>query len=326
MTDLTTNEQAPIEPAKHIFTLNGYLMLFSLIALLAAAGLIAFGIIGGYEVATGSYGTRTEIVKPYWWVGIPLGLLSLFGMCGFKVIDPKDVYVIQLFGTPLGVLDKQGFLWCNPLFSVKKHSYKVKNFETSDLKVNDANGSPIIVAAVVSWKVTNAELVEYELEDHTVFFNSQVEGHLRNIVRKYPYDEVESNSKERDNEMNCNRDEAVSLTLTQSIEEISEEILNSINEDVQKFGIEATAVNFNNLSYAPEIASAMTQKQQAKAIIAAKTELTEGVTDVVAKTISSLDKKEGFTISDADKSSLAKNLTLMLCTNREADAVINIDK
>ena len=201
----------------------------------------------------------------------------------------------------------------------------MKNFETSDLKVNDANGSPIIVAAVVSWKVTNAELVEYELKNHTVFFNSQVEGHLRNIVRKYPYDEVESNTKEGENEKNCNGDEVVSLTLTQSIAEISEEVLNSINEDVQKLGIEATAVNFNNLSYAPEIASAMTQKQQAKAIIAAKTELTEGVTNVVAKTISSLDKKEGFTMSGADKSSLAKNLTLMLCTNREADAVINID-
>lgn len=326
MTDSTTNEQSPTQPPKRIFTLNGYLMLFSLLALLGAAVLIALGIIGGYEVTSSAYGYRTEVVKPYWWVGIPLGLIALFGLCGFKVIDPKEVYVILLFGTPLGVLDKQGFVWCNPLYSVKKHSYKVKNFETSDLKVNDANGSPIIVAAVVSWKVTNAELVEYELENHTVFFNSQVEGHLRNIVRKYPYDEVESESNKDDAHKDCSRVEGSSLTLTQSIEEISEEILKSINEDVQQFGIEATAVNFNNLSYAPEIASAMTQKQQAKAIIAAKTELTEGVTDVVAKTISSLDEKEGFTISDHDKSSLAKNLTLLLCTNREADTVINLDK
>lgn len=242
---------------------------------------------------------------------VALGLLSSIR---FQRYYPNEVRVAQFFGTPLGVYDKQGFSWCNPLISMTKYTYKIRNFETDQLKINDKDGSPINVAAVIRWHVFNPEKAEYELENYLEFLRMQVEGNLRNVIRSYAYDSA-----------TCKDGEQTELTLSHSTEEVTEEILTSINEDITPFGLKAVDVSFNSLAYAPEIAAVMTQRQQAKAIVESKRELSEGVVEVVESTIEKLKASDKVEISKNDESRLATNLTLLLCSHKEADPVINID-
>ncbi|MEF1302444.1 SPFH domain-containing protein, partial [Vibrio owensii] len=239
---------------------------------------------------------------------------AAFCLFGLNIIGPNEVRVAQFFGTPLGVYDKQGFSWCNPLIGMTKYSYKIRNFETDELKINDKGGSPINVAAVIRWHVINPEKAEYELENYLEFLGIQVEGNLRNVIRSYPYDSG-----------TCEEGKQTETTLSHSTEEVTAEILQTINKDIMPFGLKAVDVSFNSLAYAPEIAAVMTQRQQAKAVVEAKRELSEGVVKVVESTIEKLKKSEKLKLSNDDESRLATNLTLLLCSHKEAEPVINID-
>lgn len=332
MTESTSESAVNVQvPSKEIFTINGYLMLFIICFIVFSALMIGFGVIGTktvQSVSSYSLATRYTETTPYRWFSIPLGVLAFFCLIGLKTLGPKEVRVVQLFGTPLGVFKKEGLHWINPFFSTTLLNYRVKNFETDVLKINDANGSLITLSAVVSWRVANPELVVYELDDFDEFFSSQVEGNIRNVAGKYPYEHVAEFGDDKDSEIDGDREKADAgtiATLTQSTDEISKEIIKSINEDVTKYGLEAIDVSFNKMGYAPEIAAAMTQAQQAKMVVKAKRELTISIVKIAANAVRNLSEEDDIKLSDNDKSRLATNLTLMLSTNREVDTVISLD-
>ncbi|WP_210499576.1 SPFH domain-containing protein [Vibrio crassostreae] len=257
--------------------------------------------------------------KGAWLVAIVLVIFGLFTMTGLTTINPNDVMVAQLFGERKGTVSGEGFIWTNPLLSLKRYDYQQKNFETQEIKINDKNGSPIIVGGVFNWRVTDAEKVCFEIHDHESFLESLAEGSLRELVRKYPYDYTERDTDTDDKE---NEEE----TLIHASEAVSAEIIKDINEDLKDAGMEVIGFKFTQLSYAPEIAALMTQRQQASATVQAKREIAQGITKVVEDTIKSIEDSGKIKMSDEDKSSLAKNMLLLLCSNREAETVITLDK
>lgn len=304
---------------KEITSLNGFFMMSVVFALVAVSVGLFFKWIGAVSVID-FYGSA-EIDHPYRWWSIGVFVIALIQLAGFTSIEPREVLVVQLFGTPKGKLSKTGFRWSNPFYSAVTFSKKERNFETNELKVNDANGSPLLVAGVVRWQITDPAALYYSLDDSDepgVFFSTQAEGNIRNVVKIYPYDVSTEEKEGKDGQ------EPVQ-TLTSSTDKITNEILDAINKDVAKFGIRATNVNFNNLSYAPEIANAMTAKQQTKATLDAKKELTKGVTDLIGETLQQIERSSHITLTEQDKSALAKNLTLVLCSGKEVDPVIHID-
>lgn len=318
MTDKTNDIDMDIA-SREVFSYSGFFMLLVLLALVGLSVGLFFEWIGAVTV-TDFYGGKA-IIYPYKWYSVGTAVIALFMLPGFAMLEPRDVYVIQLFGVPKGKLSKQGFRWVNPFYSAYKFSTKERNFETSELKINDANGAPILIAGIVRWHINNPVAMYYQLEDSNHperFFSSQVEGNFRNVVKQHPYDTASSEEKD-------DKAEKVIPTLTSSSDEITKEILEAINTDVEQFGIKVTDVNFNNLCYAPEIANAMTAKQQTKTLLDAKKELTSGVTNLVGDTIKQLADNDDIKLTDQDKSALAKNLTLLLCSGKEVDPVINID-
>ena len=241
-------------------------------------------------------------------LGIILSLPVVgFLYAGFFTVNPNEGRVLQFFGSYIGTVRDPGLRWANPLYTKKRVSLRVRNFETSKLKVNDNRGNPIEIAAVVVWKVIDTAEAVFEVDDYINYVHVQSEAAVRNLATNYPYDAFEENE----------------VSLVGHLPEISEHLKKENQDRLAKAGIEIIESRISHLAYAPEIAQAMLRRQQATAIIAARRKIVEGAVGMVEHALDELATKEILELDEERKASMVSNLLVVLCSESETQPVIN---
>lgn len=226
---------------------------------------------------------------------------------GFFVVDPNEAKVLTLFGKYWGTVKHDGFHWANPLLTKRHISLRVRNFESTASKVNDLEGNPIEIAAVVVWKVTETAEACFEVDNYEHYVKVQSEAAVRNLATQYPYDAHEEGHK----------------SLRGNTQEIAEQLKVEVQERLAKAGVDVLEARINHLAYAPEIASAMLQRQQAGAIIAARQRIVEGAVGMVEMALDMLSKREVVTLDNDRKAAMVSNLLVVLCGDRNTQPVVN---
>jgi SPFH domain / Band 7 family len=246
--------------------------------------------------------------NPYGIVAAVLGLLLVtFLMFGHFMVHPNQGKVLQLFGKYRGTAKVQGLRWANPFLAKKAVSLRVRNFESSRLKVNDSDGNPIEIAAVVVWKVVETAEAVFEVDDFENYVHVQSESALRNLALSYSYDA---------------HDDAL-ISLRGHTKTVADHLQREIQDRLAKAGVEVIEARISHLAYAPEIAAAMLQRQQAGAIIAARQKIVEGAVGMVEMALGMLSQKEIVHLDDERKAAMVSNLLVVLCGERGAQPIVN---
>ena len=245
---------------------------------------------------------------------VPIKVSAVFaaGLCvflafGLFVVAPNQGKVLQLFGSYAGTEKTPGLRWANPLYSKQVVSLRVRNFESETLKVNDLHGNPIDLAAVVVWRVVDTAEAVFEVDNYEEFVAIQSESALRNMATSYPYDLHEGDT----------------IALRSNANEIAEILKGEIQERLGKAGVEVIESRISHLAYAQEIASAMLQRQQASAIIAARQKIVEGAVGMVEMALEKLSEKEVVELDEERKAAMVSNLLVVLCGDKAAQPVVN---
>ncbi len=257
-------------------------------------------------------------------------LTGFIGMFGFLAIAPNDSRVLLLFGEYKGTVVDSGFFWVNPFYTKKKVSLRVRNFETGSTttpeqkdaagkvlqaksrtmgrpsKVNDRDGNPIDISAVVVWKVVNTAEALFEVDDFEDFLEVQSEAALRNLATRHPYD---------------SEDHEVSLRGNTT--EVCEQLREDIQERLDKAGVDVIEARISHLAYSPEIAAAMLQRQQAQAVVAARTKIVEGAVGMVQMALDHLAEDNIVVLDDDRRAAMVSNLLVVLCSDRHTQPVVN---
>lgn len=279
---------------------GGLGLLLTVVGVLAG---IALTIVGGATASGGSQGLGATMIV----VGILLLITSLFCMSGVKMVAPGEARVIQLFGRYVGTIRTDGLRWVNPLTSASKISTRVRNHETAVLKVNDAYGNPIELASIVVWKVEDTAQALFEVDDFLEFVATQTEAAVRHIAIEYPYDAHEEDG----------------LSLRGNAEEITEKLAVELTARVEAAGVRIIEARFSHLAYAPEIASAMLQRQQAGAVVAARQQIVEGAVGMVEQALGRISEQGIVELDEERKAAMVSNLMVVLCGDRAAQPVLN---
>jgi len=251
-----------------------------------------------------------EAGRPYplLMVGVVLLVgLDLLITRGFFMVAPNEARVLQLFGDYAGTAKQPGLRWANPFYTRKKISIRVRNFESGKLKVNDAEGNPIEIAAVVVWRVVETAEATFEVDDYENYVRVQTESALRNAATSYPYDSHE--------------DAVVSLRGNTAV--VADHLQKEVQGRLNKAGVEAIEARISHLAYAPEIAAAMLQRQQAGAIIAARSRIVEGAVGMVEMALQMLSHKGIVTLDEERKAAMVSNLLVVLCGEKGAQPIVN---
>ena len=238
---------------------------------------------------------------------IPFLLLLIFLLAGLFVVNPNEGRVLLLFGRYKGTVKDQGLHWANPLLTKRRISLRVRNFETEHSKVNDTEGNPIEMASVVVWKVVDTAEASFEVDDYVNYVHVQSESALRNLATLYPYDTHEEDS----------------LSLRGNTDEIAGRLKIEIQSRLHKAGVEVLEARITHLAYAPEIASAMLQRQQAGAIIAARTLIVEGAVGMVEMALEKLSSQHIVDLDEERKANMVSNLLVVLCSDKATQPVLN---
>ena len=284
-------------------TLSGWLMVPVLLVAVAAT---VVGIVSTIQRLDESFGDRTN--TGILLVVLLLVLLSLvFCAFGFFIVNPNEAKVLTLFGKYSGSVKRDGFHWANPLLTKRHISLRVRNFESSQIKVNDLEGNPIEIAAVVVWKVTDTAEACFEVDNYEHYVKVQTEAAVRNLATQYPYDAYEDHHK----------------SLRGNTLEIAEQMKVEVQERLNKAGVEVLEARINHLAYSPEIASAMLQRQQAGAIIAARSRIVEGAVGMVEMALDLLSKRDVVELDNDRKAAMVSNLLVVLCGDRNTQPVVN---
>ncbi|MFD7558132.1 MULTISPECIES: SPFH domain-containing protein [unclassified Streptomyces] len=276
---------------------GGLALLLGLAGMVAGAGLIAAGAVQTAAAA------KVLLIAG----GIVLIVTSIFAMSGLNTVAPGEARVVQLFGRYRGTIRTDGLRWVNPLTSREKISTRVRNHETAVLKVNDAYGNPIELAAVVVWRVEDTARAVFEVEDFTEFVETQTEAAVRHIAIEYPYDAHDEGG----------------LSLRENAEEITEKLAAELHARVEAAGVSIIESRFTHLAYAPEIASAMLQRQQAGAVVAARKQIVEGAVGMVELALTRLAEEDIVDLDPERKAAMVSNLMVVLCGDRAAQPVVN---
>ena len=250
------------------------------------------------------------MLSPGGLASILLDALIIFLFAGLFVVNPNDARVLLLFGSYVGTARDPGLRWANPLYALsgrRRISLRVRNFETERSKVNDIDGNPIEIAAVVVWKVVDTAAAVFEVNHFINYVNVQSESAVRNLATRYPYD--------------AHEDQQVSLR--GSTEEIAAQLKTEIQGRVARAGVEVLEARITHLAYAPEIASAMLQRQQAGAIIAARGRIVEGAVSMVQMALDSLSDRNIVDLDDERKAAMVSNLLVVLCGDKPTQPVVN---
>jgi regulator of protease activity HflC (stomatin/prohibitin superfamily) len=273
---------------------SGYLMIFVL--LIAQIGL-------GYAVIRSLQAQAIPTLV----VAVIAFLVVLICWAGFLMVHPNEAKVLQLFGKYVGTTHEPGLRWANPFYAKVAVSTRIRNFESSQLKVNDANGSPIEIAAVVVWRVFDTAEALFEVDDYSDFVQIQSESALRNLGTTYPYEPHEG--------------ETISLRSNQ--DEIAEALVSEIQDRLTQAGVTVIEARITHLAYAPEIANAMLRRQQASAIIAARTQIVRGAVGMVHLALEELDENNIVQLDEERKAAMVSNLLVVLCSDESAQPVLN---
>ncbi|WP_233080461.1 SPFH domain-containing protein [Rheinheimera soli] len=274
-------------------------------------------------LATSRSGLMMLAVLPAAFVVSGLGLLALggplklvailalilvgIGFFGFYMVQPNQCAVLQLFGRYVGSDLQTGLRWANPFYSKQKVSLRVRNFESGKLKVNDHSGNPVEIAAVVVWKVVDSAEAVFEVEDYENFVSIQSEAALRFLASSYPYEAAEDGD----------------ISLRSNGPEVTDLLKGEIQARLEKAGVEVLEARISHLAYAPEIASAMLQRQQARAVVMARQQLVEGAVGMVELALARLSEKNMVQLDEERKAAMVSNLLVVLCGDHQVQPVIN---
>ena len=237
-------------------------------------------------------------------VALPLLLVMLVG---FFAVNPNEARVMTLFGRYAGSVKTDGFHWANPLLKRRLISLRIRNFESSQIKVNDLEGNPIEIAAVVVWRVVETAEAMFEVENFEHYVKVQTEAAVRNLATHYPYDAYVDGH----------------MSLRANTAEIAEKLKGEVQERLGKAGVEVLEARINHLAYAPEIAAAMLQRQQAGAIIAARQRIVEGAVGMVEMALDLLSTRGVVNLDNERKAAMVSNLLVVLCGDRNTQPVVN---
>ena len=226
---------------------------------------------------------------------------------GFFMVHPNEAKVLQLFGKYVGTVHEPGLKWANPFYSKTAVSTRVRNFESGRLKVNDSNGSPIEIAAVVVWKVFDTAEALFVVDDYEEFVKIQSESALRNLTTTYPYEPHEGES----------------LALRSNPVEIADALRDEIQDRLEQAGVTVVEARISHLAYASEIANAMLRRQQASAVIAARTQIVAGAVSMVEMALAELSRKNVVELDEERKAAMVSNLLVVLCGEEATMPVIN---
>ena len=275
-------------------TASGLLMVFVFLILMVVAG---FGFVSAVRADDGGVAIAWAF----------LFALSSLGLAGLFTVAPNEARVLQLFGAYRGSVRDEGLRWANPFYTKKRISLRVRNFESAHLKVNDTDGNPIEIAAIVVWKVIDSAEAVFEVDDYEHYVRVQTESAVRNLATHYPYDaHIEGH-----------------ISLRGSTDEVAKRLKSEIHDRLSKAGVEVIEARISHLAYAQEIASAMLRRQQAGAIIAARQKIVEGAVGMVEMALELLSKSSQVKLDEERKAAMVSNLLVVLCADREAQPVVN---
>jgi hypothetical protein len=238
---------------------------------------------------------------------LAVGALVAFCATGFFIVQPNQAAVMQFFGKYVGSERNSGLRWANPFYTKKTVTLRVRNFESSQLKVNDLEGAPIEIAAVVVWQVHDAAEAVFNVDDYENFVQVQSEAALRQMATSYPYDQHEEHK----------------IALRSHAKEISDHLRREVQERLAQAGLTVVEARVSHLAYAPEVAQAMLQRQQAAAIIAARTRIVEGAVSMVHMALEQLARKDVVHLDEERKAAMVSNLLVVLCGERGTQPIVN---
>lgn len=273
---------------KRGFSINGYMMFGALLVVIAS-------IIGHLIAEQVGFTFFASIV------------IVIFILPGFFMIQPNQAEVMTLFGSYVGTVKENGLRWTIPFFVRKNISLRMRNFESNQMKVNDNHGNPIEIATVVVWSVDDTAEAMFEVDDYNSFVNIQSESALRNMAVSYPYDQHGSDE----------------VALRSHPKEVSEALKIEIQQRLEKAGVKVHEARITHLAYAPEIAQAMLQRQQASAIIAARSMIVDGAVGMVEMALKQLSEKDIVDLDEERKASMVSNLLVVLCSDNSTQPIIN---
>jgi regulator of protease activity HflC (stomatin/prohibitin superfamily) len=280
------------ERERHTASGFAYLVVMILILPLAVWGMIYFG----------------QSERPFAMAGCVIVLvLDLVSFRGLFGVSPNQGAVLQLFGRYVGTERSPGLRWANPLYSKRFVSLRTRNFETGQLKVNDLDGNPIEFAAIVVWNVVDTAEAIFQVDSYENYVKVQSEAALRNLAAAYPYDAHQDGVK----------------SLRANMQEVAAHLREEIQERLAVAGVEVKEARISHLAYAPEIAAAMLQRQQASAIVAARTRIVDGAVGMVEMALERLDAKGTVHLDEERKAAMVSNLLVVLCGERAAQPVLN---
>jgi SPFH domain / Band 7 family len=273
---------------------SGWLVLPILLTVLVVAG----------------YGLTVEFMDGRVWPGVAWTLVEAVAavcLAGFFVVNPNEGRVLQLFGDYRGTVREPGLRWANPFFTKHAISLRVRNFESGRLKVNDLDGNPIEIAAVVVWKVVDTAEAVFEVDDYENYVKVQSEAAVRNLATRYPYDGHD--------------DQQVSLRGNTDV--VAKHLQTEVQDRLARAGVQVIEARLSHLAYAPEIAAAMLRRQQAGAVVAARTKIVEGAVGMVELALESLSRSQMVQLDEERKAAMVSNLLVVLCGEHDAQPVVN---
>jgi hypothetical protein len=261
-------------------------------------------------ILTAAFGLRRAVLSQdslgvLAWVAV--FVVALIVSKGVFVLNPNEGKVLQLFGDYRGTARTPGLRWANPFLTKRRISLRVRNFESGRLKVNDTDGNPIEIAAVVVWKVVDTAEAVFEVDDYENYVKVQTEAAVRSLATRYPYDAHEPDE----------------VSLRGSTAEVAKDLKHEIQERLSRAGVEVIEARLSHLAYASEIAAAMLRRQQAGAIIAARQKIVEGAVGMVDMALELLSKSQMVQLDEDRKAAMVSNLLVVLCADREAQPVVN---
>lgn len=242
-------------------------------------------------------------------VAILTGLAAFLILPGFKIVYPNEAIAFTFFGKYVGTVKDNGFYWVNPFYKSRKLTLRARNLNGDKLKVNDGVGNPIEIAAVIVWQVADTFKAAFEVDNYVNYVNVQSEAAVRALANKYPYDRFE--------------DENAQLTLLSGAEKVNEELERALHERLDQAGIRIIEARISHLAYAPEIAGAMLQRQQAIAIVAARQKIVEGAVGMVDLALTKIKDGSIIDLDEHTKAAMVSNLMVVLCSDRAAQPIIN---
>jgi regulator of protease activity HflC (stomatin/prohibitin superfamily) len=268
-----------------------------LLVLIAATGLTIWGIVDAAQ------NDSPILLITY----LVLTLLWIFLMAGVFIVNPNEGKVLQFFGDYAGTVKAPGLRWANPFYTKKSVSQRVRNFESAKLKVNDNEGNPVEIAAVVVWKVIDTAEAVFEVDDYNNYVKVQSESALRNLATSYSYDAHDDHT----------------MSLRGTTQAVADHLKREIQDRLSRAGVEVMEARISHLAYAPEIAHAMLQRQQAGAIIAARQRIVEGAVGMVEMALEMLSKRDIVALDDERKAAMVSNLLVVLCGDKSTQPIIN---